>query len=57
MADSPCKTCTRVKKPEYCVDKNCKDWNMWFVKLWNRLHCAYEPQLQQMEGTEDGNAT
>ena len=54
MADYPCKTCTQVENPKCCMNKSCQDWRMWFVKWCNRLHRAYEPQLQQMEGEEDG---
>ena len=38
--ESPCLTCTRVKDPANCENKNCQAWKAWFLKKWNELHNA-----------------
>ncbi len=34
---SPCLTCKRVRDPENCENKNCKQWQQWFVARWELL--------------------
>lgn len=37
MAEHPCKSCTRVKDPENCENKSCKDWQQWFLDRWETM--------------------
>ena len=37
MAEYPCKICTRVKDPEKCENKTCRDWQQWFFDRWEIL--------------------
>lgn len=39
---SPCLTCTRVKNPGDCENKNCRIWSVWFLKNWEQIHKFYE---------------
>lgn len=36
--EKPCLTCTKVKDPENCENKSCKEWREWFLKKWGELH-------------------
>ena len=36
--EKPCLTCTRVKNPKNCENKNCQEWREWFIKKWSELH-------------------
>lgn len=42
---SPCKTCTRVRCPEDCENKNCRQWRAWFLENWERTRKS--PALQR----------
>ncbi len=48
---SPCLTCTRVKDPENCENKNCKVWRQWFTGRWDEIR--RDPRLR-MEGNQAG---
>lgn len=37
MAESPCKSCTRVKDPRHCSKKDCEDWRTWFITWWKGM--------------------
>ena len=37
MADYPCKTCTFVKDPKNCENKNCREWVQWFIDRWEAM--------------------
>ena len=34
---SPCITCTRVKDPRNCENKNCQIWQRWFIHRWDNM--------------------
>lgn len=34
---NPCKTCTRVKNPEKCMNKSCNYWRTWFIYWWDEM--------------------
>lgn len=36
-AVSPCGSCTRVKDPANCENKNCGAWRTWFSTRWDLL--------------------
>lgn len=33
----PCKNCTRVKYPDKCENKTCREWLDWFIRRWEEL--------------------
>ena len=35
---SPCEGCTRVRDPDSCENKNCKEWKAWFLHRWAAIH-------------------
>lgn len=35
---SPCLSCTRVKDPRDCENKNCMLWRKWFLGRWELIH-------------------
>lgn len=37
---SPCLTCVRVRDPENCENKKCKDWQAWFIDRWESMRAA-----------------
>lgn len=37
MEKSPCLTCTRVKNPGDCENKNCRVWREWFLTSWDSV--------------------
>ena len=43
--NSPCLTCTRVKNPQDCENKNCGDWRRWFIARWEATRKL--PRLQK----------
>ena len=34
---SPCIYCTKVACPENCENKNCGDWQEWFIRRWELI--------------------
>lgn len=47
---NPCLTCTRVKDPHNCENKNCREWREWFVRKWEELRM---PQLRDKDGRRE----
>ena len=39
---SPCLTCVKVKEPEKCEYKLCKEWSAWFLRRWEEIHSFYK---------------
>lgn len=37
---SPCLTCTTVKDPRTCGNKNCQVWREWFIRRWDAMRKA-----------------
>lgn len=54
MADYPCKTCTRVKDPEECGNKDCKDWLYWFLERWKGFNRFYKKHKKKSRSEENG---
>ena len=46
---SPCLTCTRVRDPRGCDNKNCKPWQRWFLDRWELIHSFPRKQMEQAE--------
>lgn len=38
---SPCINCERVRDPENCENKTCKQWSQWFLEQWEQIHGYY----------------
>ncbi len=35
---SPCLSCSRVPDPRACDNKNCRQWQQWFLGRWDLIH-------------------
>ncbi len=35
--NSPCLVCIRVKDPASCENKQCRDWQVWFIDRWEAM--------------------
>ena len=44
---NPCLTCTRVKKPQDCENKNCKVWQKWFLQRWELIRGFPRQAMEQ----------
>lgn len=52
--NSPCETCIRVRDPQICENKNCKDWQAWFLDRWETMRQSVRHQIQTAPVTETG---
>ena len=46
---SPCLTCTRVKDPRACENKECSAWHQWFMDRWALIHAYGRSQMERAE--------
>ncbi len=44
---SPCLRCTRVANPRECDNKNCKQWQAWFLQRWEMIHAYPRKKMEQ----------
>ena len=44
--NSPCFTCTRVRDPENCENKLCKDWQSWFLQRWEAMRSNIRKEME-----------
>ena len=44
---SPCLDCTRVKDPKNCENKNCKEWQAWFIDRWESMRTYVQAQMEK----------
>lgn len=51
-AYKPCLTCQRVRDPENCENKICRDWQGWFIDRWEdmRARVILEAHGKGIEG-------
>ena len=54
MNASPCLSCTRVKDPRLCENKECRVWRRWFVEKWDALRRAPRVQIEQLPKVMEG---
>ena len=50
--ESPCVNCKRVRDPQNCENKLCKDWQAWFIDRWEAMRkhlCADAAQAPVRE--------
>lgn len=52
--ESPCLTCRRVRNPDGCENKQCKDWQAWFIDRWEAMRKMIRQQMERAELREDG---
>ena len=38
---SPCVGCVRMKDPQMCADKTCREWQRWFVQQWEQTRQSF----------------
>ena len=46
---SPCLTCTRVRDPQKCENKTCRDWQAWFIHRWEAMREGVRRHMAQSE--------
>ena len=46
---SPCFSCTRVKDPRDCENKNCRSWQQWFLGRWEQIYAYGRKLIDNME--------
>ena len=34
---NPCKNCTRVPDPDACTNKDCQDWQAYWIPRWDQI--------------------
>lgn len=49
MSVSPCMSCTRVRNPRQCENKECKVWQDWFIGNWNQLRRQPRLAMEQVK--------
>lgn len=45
----PCKTCTKVKSPYTCSNRNCADWKAWYLERQKLINGYAEKNLPDYE--------
>lgn len=43
--ESPCKTCARVRDPENCENKICREWRSWWTQRWDAMRSKVLAQV------------
>lgn len=54
MAKSPCLECTRVRDPQNCENKLCKDWQAWFIDRWEAMRAHVRAQMDAAPAQDIG---
>ena len=44
---SPCLTCTSVRDPANCENKNCARWRTWFIGKWEALRQDHRLRMER----------
>lgn len=52
MQNSPCFTCTRVKNPQDCENKQCPPWRSWFLRRWEQLRQQFGAEKIPVPGED-----
>ena len=52
--NSPCLECTRVRNPQDCENKGCKDWQAWFIDRWEAMRRNVREQMEERTPQEIG---
>lgn len=52
--NSPCLSCTRVRDPQNCENKLCKDWQAWFIDRWETMREHVRLEMEQTTTVELG---
>jgi len=51
---SPCMCCTKVKDPTVCDNKDCRQWQRWFIEKWNEMRVAPRLELEKKPRIAEG---
>ena len=52
--NSPCLNCTRVREPQNCENKTCKDWQAWFIDRWESMREYVRAEMEKAPTEESG---
>lgn len=45
---SPCLVCKRVRNPKACNNKNCEQWQQWFIGRWETVRQQLQQELARL---------
>ena len=51
---SPCLTCRRVRDPENCGNKLCRDWQAWYIDRWDDIRRLIRRGMENAQLHEEG---
>ncbi len=51
---SPCMRCTRVSDPRQCENKDCRQWQQWFIDKWNTMRAAPRLDIERHPRQAEG---
>ena len=51
---NPCLNCQRVRNPQTCESKVCKDWQAWFIATWESMREHVRKQMEESITVEIG---
>ena len=54
MDRSPCVRCQRVQDPGQCENKECQQWQQWFVGRWEAMRRQTRVAMEQAQGAPAG---
>ena len=52
--NSPCLQCIRVRDPQICENKQCNDWQAWFLDRWESMRENVRNQIKNAPVQESG---
>lgn len=52
--NSPCLECTRVRDPQNCENKLCKEWQAWFIDRWEAMREHVRAEMETNNTKEVG---
>ena len=52
--DSPCLTCKRVRDPQNCENKLCKEWRAWYIEKWEAMRSNVRKSIRHTPITTHG---
>lgn len=52
--ESPCMTCRRVRNPQDCENKMCRQWQSWWVNRWNAIRAEMGVDRQNSDCKKGG---
>lgn len=51
---SPCTHCTKVQDPRQCENKDCRQWQQWFIEKWNAMRVVPRLDIEKRPREPEG---